>query len=132
VATARGPLSTAAFAHDVNNLQVALMEDPAAVHRLLGYTTGAILQWPKAQADVIGPSVECIFVLDHTVGSSHATSTRSSPSRTYSRSAAHFRRSSQSLTRFRITSSTWELSAMPEFKDAFVKALVISRHLNNP
>ena len=67
-ATARGPLCTAAFAHDVNNLLVGMIEDPAAVHRLLAYTTDAIIQWLKAQADVIGPSVEGIFVLDDIVG----------------------------------------------------------------
>jgi hypothetical protein len=120
------------FAHDVNNLLVAMMEDPAAVHRLLAYTTGAIIQWLKVQADVIGPSVECIFVLDDIVGSSRATSTRSSPSRTYSRSAAHFRRNGSVANQIPNHVEYLELSAQPEFNDAFVKAPVISRHLNNP
>jgi len=68
LATARGPLCTAAFLHDMNNLLVAMIEDPAGVHKLLSYVTDAIIRWLRAQADVIGPSVEGIFVLDDIVG----------------------------------------------------------------
>jgi uroporphyrinogen decarboxylase len=45
-----------------------MLEDRAAVHRLLSYTTDATIQWLKAQAEVIGPSVEGIFLLDDIVG----------------------------------------------------------------
>ncbi|MBZ5577235.1 MAG: uroporphyrinogen decarboxylase family protein [Acidobacteriia bacterium] len=68
VATARGPLCTAAFLHDLSRLMLNMAEDPAGVHRLLAYTTEATIQWLKAQADVIGPSVEGIFILDDIVG----------------------------------------------------------------
>lgn len=68
IATARGPLCTAAFAHDLSQLMIDMKEDPGGVHRLLGYVTEAIIQWLKAQAETIGPSVEGIFVLDDIVG----------------------------------------------------------------
>lgn len=68
VATARGPLCTAAYLHDVNNLLVDMIEDPAAVHKLLSYVNDGIIRWLKAQAEVIGPTVEGIFVLDDIPG----------------------------------------------------------------
>lgn len=68
VATARGPLCTAAFAHDLSKFMMNLKENPAGVHRLLAYTTESIIAWLKAQAEVIGPSVEGIFILDDIVG----------------------------------------------------------------
>lgn len=68
VATARGPLCTAAFAHDLSQFMIDMKEDPAGVHRLLAYITEGIIQWLKAQAETIGPSVEGIFVLDDIVG----------------------------------------------------------------
>ena len=68
VATARGPLCTAAFLHDLSQLMVDMKEDPAGVHRLLEYVTEGIIQWLKAQAEVIGPCVEGIFLLDDIVG----------------------------------------------------------------
>jgi uroporphyrinogen decarboxylase len=45
-----------------------MAEDPAGVHRLLAYVTEGIIEWLKAQAEVIGPSVEGIFLLDDIVG----------------------------------------------------------------
>lgn len=68
VVTARGPLCTAAFAYDVNNLMTAVMDDPEGVHRLLAYVTDGIIAWLKAQAEAIGPSVEGILILDDVVG----------------------------------------------------------------
>jgi len=68
VATARGPLCTAAFLHDLSQFMMDMAEDPAGVHRLLAYVTDGIIGWLKAQAEVIGPSVEGIFLLDDIVG----------------------------------------------------------------
>jgi uroporphyrinogen-III decarboxylase len=68
VATARGPLCTAAFVHDLSRLMLDMKEDPAGVHRLLSYVTDGIIRWLTAQADVIGPTVEGIFILDDIVG----------------------------------------------------------------
>jgi len=68
VATARGPLCTASFLHDLSRLMMNMAENPAGVHRLLEYTTRATIDWLKAQAEVIGPGVEGIFILDDIVG----------------------------------------------------------------
>jgi uroporphyrinogen-III decarboxylase len=68
VATARGPLCTAAFVHDLSQFMMDMTEDPRGVHRLLAYVTDGIIQWLKAQAEIIGPSVEGIFLLDDIVG----------------------------------------------------------------
>ncbi len=68
VVTARGPLCTAAFIHDLTRLLMDMKEDPAGVHRLLAYVNEGIIHWLKAQADAIGPSVEGIFILDDIVG----------------------------------------------------------------
>lgn len=68
VATARGPLCTAAFFRDVNNLMTDMVENPEGVHRLLSLVNEGIIQWLKAQAEVIGPTVEGIFVLDDIPG----------------------------------------------------------------
>lgn len=67
-ATARGPLCTAAFVYDLNRLLMDMKQDPAGVHRLLSHVNESIIQWLNAQADVIGPSVEGIFLLDDIVG----------------------------------------------------------------
>jgi uroporphyrinogen decarboxylase len=68
VVTARGPLCTAAFLHDLNRFLLNMKEDPAGTHRLLAYVNEGIIRWLKAQAEVIGPSVEGIFVLDDIAG----------------------------------------------------------------
>jgi len=68
VATARGPLCTAAFLHDLSRLMMNMKEDPAGVHRLLAFVNEGIIAWLKAQVEVIGPSVEGIFILDDIVG----------------------------------------------------------------
>lgn len=68
VVTARGPLCTAAFVYDLNRLLMDMKQDPAGVHRLLSHVNESIIHWLKAQADVIGPTVEGIFLLDDIVG----------------------------------------------------------------
>src|SRR2546421_383793 len=52
VVTARGPLCTAAFVHDLNRLLMNMKENPPGVHRLLAYVTETIIGWLKAQAEV--------------------------------------------------------------------------------
>ncbi len=68
VVAARGPLCTAAFVHDVNNLMTNIVDDPEGVHRLLAFVTDGLIAWLKAQAEAIGPCVEGIFILDDVVG----------------------------------------------------------------
>lgn len=68
VVTARGPLCTAGFVHDVNNLMTSIVDDPDGVHQLLSFVTDGIIAFLKAQAEVIGPSVQGLFILDDVVG----------------------------------------------------------------
>jgi len=68
VATARGPLCTAAFLRGVSEFMLDIVENPDGAHKLLDRTTTAVIDWLKAQAEVIGPTVEGIFVLDDIVG----------------------------------------------------------------
>lgn len=68
VVAARGPLCLAAFLRGVTQFMLDLTEDPDGVHRLLALTTRTVIDWLKAQADVIGGSVEGILVLDDIVG----------------------------------------------------------------
>jgi uroporphyrinogen decarboxylase len=68
VATARGPVCTAAFMRGINELMLDLTDNPALVHKLLAFVTDAIIRWLKAQVEVIGDSVEGVFILDDIVG----------------------------------------------------------------
>lgn len=68
VVAARGPLCTAAFCRGVTELMMDIVESPERVTRLLDLTTQLTIDWLKAQAEVIGPSVEGILVLDDIVG----------------------------------------------------------------
>ena len=68
LATARGPLCTAAFARGVNQFMIDITENAAGVHNLLRFTTESIVGWLEAQAEAMGPGVEGIFVLDDIVG----------------------------------------------------------------
>ena len=68
VVTARGPVCSAAFLRGLNELMVDLTDDPEGVHRLLEFTTAAIIRWLKAQAEAIGSSVDGLFILDDVVG----------------------------------------------------------------
>lgn len=68
MASARGPLCTAAFLRGVTSFMMDLIENPQLTHRLLKKTTATAISWLKAQAEVIGDSVEGIFLLDDIVG----------------------------------------------------------------
>jgi len=66
--TARGPLCTAAFMRGLTQLMLDLTDDPSGVHKLMSYTTDAAVRWLRAQADVIGSSIEGMFILDDIPG----------------------------------------------------------------
>jgi len=66
--TARGPLCLAAFLRGVTAFMIDMIENPQLTHRLLEKTTATVIAWLKAQAEVIGDSVEGLFVLDDIVG----------------------------------------------------------------
>lgn len=68
LATARGPLCLASFLRGVTQFMMDLVEDPAGSHRLIQFATETVIRWLQAQAEVIGPSVEGIFVLDDIPG----------------------------------------------------------------
>lgn len=68
VVTARGPLCTAAFVRGVSEFMMDIAENPEGAHKLLRFSTGAIIRWLEAQAEAIGPSVEGLFILDDIVG----------------------------------------------------------------
>ena len=68
VVSARGPLCTAAFFRGLNDFMTDVVDDPAGVHALLELTTGLTIDWLRVQADVIGESVEGLFILDDIVG----------------------------------------------------------------
>lgn len=65
---ARGPLCLASYLRGVTALMMDLVEDPEWVHRLLEFTTTTVIGWLRAQADVIGKTVEGILVLDDIPG----------------------------------------------------------------
>ncbi|MCC7175303.1 MAG: uroporphyrinogen decarboxylase family protein [Bryobacterales bacterium] len=68
MATARGPLCLASFLRGVTQFMMDLVEDAAGSHRLLEFATDTVIAWLQAQAEVIGPTVESIFVLDDIPG----------------------------------------------------------------
>ncbi|MCX7048507.1 MAG: uroporphyrinogen decarboxylase family protein [Candidatus Sumerlaeota bacterium] len=68
VVAARGPLCTAGFMRGITELMMDVFQDPDGVKRLLDLTTRVTIDWLKAQAEAIGPSVEGILVLDDIVG----------------------------------------------------------------
>ncbi|MEN6601020.1 MAG: uroporphyrinogen decarboxylase family protein [Bryobacteraceae bacterium] len=65
---ARGPLCLASYLRGVTELMMDLVEDPEWVHRFLEFTTTTVIRWLRAQADVIGKTVEGILVLDDIPG----------------------------------------------------------------
>ena len=65
---ARGPLALAVFFRGLTPFMMDITDNPAAVHKLLSYTTHATIQWLRAQAAVVGDSVEGMLVLDDIVG----------------------------------------------------------------
>jgi uroporphyrinogen-III decarboxylase len=68
VVSARGPLCTAAFYRGLNDFMTDLTDDPAGVHALVDLTTRLTIDWLRAQANVIGESVEGLLILDDIVG----------------------------------------------------------------
>ena len=68
MATARGPMCTAGFVRNTSDLMMDLVEKPEWVHKLLDRCTRLIIDWLKAQAKAMGPTVEGIFLLDDIVG----------------------------------------------------------------
>jgi len=68
VATARGPLSAAAFMRGVTELMLDINDNPQALLKLLAYATETIIAWLKAQVEVLGDGAEGIFILDDIVG----------------------------------------------------------------
>jgi len=66
--TSRGPLCTAGFVRSTNDLMIDLVEKPAWAHKLIDLCTRLIIDWLKAQAKAMGPTVEGIFILDDIVG----------------------------------------------------------------
>jgi uroporphyrinogen-III decarboxylase len=65
---ARGPLCTASFVRGIDPLMVDMMDNPAAVHELLAFTTEATVRWIEAQAEAVGPTVEGLLLLDDVPG----------------------------------------------------------------
>lgn len=68
VVAARGPLASAAFMRGLTQLMLDITDNASGVHRLLSYTTDATVGWLKAQAEVVGDSVEGVLVLDDVPG----------------------------------------------------------------
>jgi uroporphyrinogen decarboxylase len=65
---ARGPLCSAAFMRGLTQLMLDMTDNPSGVHNLMSYTTEATVRWLRAQAEVIGGTIEGMFVLDDIVG----------------------------------------------------------------
>ncbi|MBM3860762.1 MAG: uroporphyrinogen decarboxylase [Verrucomicrobia bacterium] len=68
VVAARGPVCTASFFRGVTDLMMDVVESPERVTKLLDITTQLTIDWLKAQAEVIGTSVEGFLLLDDIVG----------------------------------------------------------------
>ncbi len=68
LATARGPMCTAGFVRSTTDFMIDLVEQPEGAHKLLDLCTRLIIDWLKAQAKAMGPTVEGIFILDDIVG----------------------------------------------------------------
>ena len=66
--TSRGPMCTAGFVRSTTDFMIDLVEKPEWAHRLLDLCTRLIIDWLKAQAKAMGPTVEGIFLLDDIVG----------------------------------------------------------------
>jgi uroporphyrinogen decarboxylase len=66
--TSRGPMCTAGFVRSTTDFMIDLVEKPEWAHKLLDLCTRLIIDWLKAQAKAMGPTVEGIFILDDIVG----------------------------------------------------------------
>ncbi len=68
IVTSRGPLCTAGFVRGTTDLMMDIVEKPEWAHKLIDLATRLIIDWLKAQAKAMGPTVEGIFLLDDIVG----------------------------------------------------------------
>ena len=68
IATARGPLCTAGFVRSTTNFMIDIVEKPEWAHKLINLCTNLIIDWLRAQAKIMGNTVESIFILDDIVG----------------------------------------------------------------
>ncbi|HSR16857.1 MAG TPA: uroporphyrinogen decarboxylase family protein, partial [Ignavibacteriaceae bacterium] len=68
LATSRGPLCTAGFVRSTTDFMIDLVENPEYAHKLISLCTNLIIDWLKAQAKIMGSTVEGIFILDDIVG----------------------------------------------------------------
>jgi len=68
IATSRGPLCTAGFVRSTTDFMIDLVENAEYAHKLIDLCTNLIIDWLKAQAKVMGDTVEGIFILDDIVG----------------------------------------------------------------
>lgn len=68
IITSRGPLCTAGFVRSTTDFMIDIVEKPEWAHKLIDLSTNLIIDWLKAQAEVIGDTVEGIFILDDIVG----------------------------------------------------------------
>lgn len=66
--TSRGPLCTAGFVRNITDFMIDLVEKPEWAHKLIDLCTNLIIDWLKAQANIMGDTVESIFILDDIVG----------------------------------------------------------------
>jgi uroporphyrinogen-III decarboxylase len=68
IVTSRGPLCTAGFVRSTTDFMIDLVENPEWAHKLIDLCTNLIIDWLKAQARIMGDTVEGIFILDDIVG----------------------------------------------------------------
>lgn len=68
IVTSRGPLCTAGFVRGTTELMMDIIEKPEWAHKLINICTNLIIDWLKAQTEVMGNTVEGIFILDDIVG----------------------------------------------------------------
>jgi MtaA/CmuA family methyltransferase len=66
--TSRGPLCTAGYVRGISELMMELAEKPEWVHKLLNLCTNLVIDWLARQAEIMGDTVESIFILDDIVG----------------------------------------------------------------
>jgi uroporphyrinogen decarboxylase len=52
----------------LTQLMLDMTDNPGGVHKLISYTTDATIRWLRAQAEVIGSTIEGIFILDDIPG----------------------------------------------------------------
>src|SRR5215213_2585518 len=68
IVTARGPLCTAGFVRGTTDFMFDIAENPEGAHKLIDLCTRVVIDFLKAQHQVMGDTVEGIFVLDDIVG----------------------------------------------------------------